>query len=111
MKIRKLKMKDVFPMSRIIKKIGIKEIMKQATKNLTGKEGTAEAQKQVGTEMFAVILENLHLAETEVTAFLADLVGMKPEQFAELEFDQLASVYDQLKQLPGIASFLKQASQ
>ncbi|WP_054028134.1 hypothetical protein [Bacillus sp. FJAT-28004] len=116
-KLRKLQLKDIFPMSRIIKKIGIKEIMKQAAaaleenKEAASKRTTEAKQMQAGVEMLAVVLENIHLAEKEVTDFLASLAGMESEKFAELDIEQLASVFDQFKGLPGLSSFLKQASQ
>lgn len=114
--LRKLKTKDIFPMSRIIKKIGIKEIMKQAAaaldKKSTGEKiNTEDKQMQAGIEMLAVILENIYLAESEVNAFLADLVGLKPEQFAELDIEELTSVFDQLRNMTGLSGFLKLASQ
>lgn len=115
-KLRKLQMKDIFPMSRIIKKIGIKEIMKQAAAALEKKEEGSEQstdakQMQAGMEMLAVVLENIHLAEKEVTDFLASLAGMESEKFAKLDIEQLGSVFDQFKGLPGLSSFLKRASQ
>lgn len=116
-KLRKLQLKDIFPMSRIIKKIGIKEIMKQAAAALENKkpeaseQSTEAKQMQAGMEMLAVVLENIHLAEKEVTDFLASLAGMEPEAFASLDIEQLGSVFEQFKELPGLPSFLKQASQ
>lgn len=118
-KLRKLQLKDIFPMSRIIKKIGIKEIMKQAAAALENKKPkvsekeqlTEAKQMQAGMEMLAVVLENIHLAEKEVTDFLASLAGMEPEAFASLNIEQLGSVFEQFKELPGLSSFLKQASQ
>lgn len=115
LQIRKLKFSDIFPMSKIIKKIGIKEIMRQATasvdKNGSTAGTTADKQMEAGIAMLAVVLENIHLAEEEVTEFLANLVGLEPKAFADLPFDQLASIYDQLRKMPGLADFLQRASQ
>lgn len=116
-KLRKLQVKDIFPMSRIIKKIGIREIMKQAAAALEGKKDNASEQTtegkqmQAGIEMLAVVIENMHLAEKEVMDLLASLAGMESDRFAELDIEQLASVIDQFKGMPGLTSFLKQASQ
>ena len=114
--MRSLKTKDIFPMSRILKKIGLKEIMKEAAANAAkpsdGEEITKrEVQMRTGAEIFAAVFENLPQAEEETNALLASLCGMTPEQFAELDFETILSVLDAFKNQKGIANFLKLASQ
>jgi hypothetical protein len=112
-KIRPLKTKDIFPMSRILKKINLKEALKEAIAGATSaKDRIAKDQNQtrLGVDLVMLAFENLHLAEDEVNAFLADLAGLKPAEFAELEFEAALAILDQLKGQKAFASFLQQAA-
>lgn len=122
MQVRSLKTKDIFPMSRILKKIGLKDVIREAAANMAAnaksankpedkRSAAASAQMKLGADIVATLFENLYLAEEETNAFLADLVGMKPEEFAELELTDTLGIIDQLKGSKVFASFLKQASQ
>ena len=97
--LRNLKTSDIFKMSKILKQMKLKIDVKDKT------------QSQVGAELIVAVFENLHLAEDSVNEFLADLSGMKKEEFANLEFEKAMEIIKEFKSIPAIASFFKQANQ
>lgn len=98
--LRELKTSDIFKMSKILKKMDLK---------INEVEGKTE--KQVGAELILSLFENIHLAEKEVNEFLADMVGMKPEEFSELPLEKTFEIIKEFKNISGLQNFLKQASQ
>lgn len=105
--IRDLKTSDIFKMSKILKKMGLKKEI-DVNDEKTKKEKT---QKQVGAELVVSIFENLHLAETEVNEFLAELTGYSAEEFSELSIVKTIEIIKEFKSISGLASFLDTASQ
>ena len=97
--MRELKTKDVFKMSKILKKISLKL------------ETNEKTQEQMGAELIIMIGENLHLAEKEVNDFMGDLVGITGEEFAELRIEETLEYVKQFKSMPGITNFFKLAGQ
>ena len=95
--MRELKTKDVFAMSRILKKMDLKL-------DVNGK-----TQEQVGAESLLAIFANIHLAEQELTGFLADLNGMTAEQLADKPFGELKAILGELFAHSGIEDFFKSA--
>lgn len=112
--IRPLVTKDIFPMSRILKKIGFREVMANAAASLDKVSGTSEraaknAQIAMGVTIVGAVFEELHRAEEEVNAFLASLAGITPEEFAELPIEDALGAFDQLREQQVFKSFLQQA--
>ena len=70
-----------------------------------------KTQQQVGAEFILTVFENLHLAETEVNEFLADLSGLSPEEFSQLPIEETLKILKEFKSIPGISSFFKLANQ
>lgn len=107
MQIRGLKTKDIFPMARILKKIGLKNLAEEAVSGIdtTGKE----AQMKLGVKLITSVFENLYLAQEETNAWLADLAGVDAAEFAELDIGVIMDIFQQLKEQPSFANFLKQA--
>lgn len=96
--MRPLKTSDIFKMSKILKKMNLKiEIGKEIS------------QIQLGVEFVQRILENIHLAEDEVNAFLAEFVGLSAEEFSELEIEETIEIITLFKEQKGLANFLKLA--
>lgn len=95
--MRELKTADIFKMSKILKKIDI-------TIDAEGK-----SSMQLGAEIILGAIENFHMAEKEITAFLADLIGITPKQFGELPITETMKYMEQFKELEGIESFFKLA--
>lgn len=96
--MRPLKTSDIFKMSKILKKINLKLDLSDKT-----------TQTAMGVQMVQRVIENLHLAEDEVNAFLADLVGLTPEKFADLPIEETIEIITLFKEQKGIINFLKLA--
>ena len=97
--MRELKTKDVFKMSKILKKMNLK----------LDTEG--KTQQQLGAELVLLITENLFMAEKEINDFMGDLVGVTGEEFAELPIMQTIKHFEEFKNIPGIDNFFKLAGQ
>src|SRR5690625_3172023 len=97
-KMRPLQLKDIFVMSKILKKMDLKMEISEGID-----------QTQMGVQFIQRVLENIHLAESEVNAFLADLVGISKEEFSELELQDAMEIFTLFKEQKGLADFLKQA--
>lgn len=96
--MRALKTSDIFKMSKILKKVNIKLE--------TGKDTT---QEEMGLQMIQKVLENIHLAEDEVSSFLGDLVGVEGKAFNELPIEDTLQIISLFKEQKGISNFLKLA--
>ena len=101
--MRNLITKDIFTMSKIIKKMGLKIKELEITETTT--------QMEAGASLIVKIFENLHLAQEEATAFFADLTEMTVEEFENLPLDKVFEIIKEFKNTAGVESFLKQAAQ
>ena len=99
MKIRELKTKDTFPLSRIFRKIGAKELLSAFERAANSADG------QGGLEVVALLVEQFGLVEDELLAFLGDLTGMTAKEFGELPLSDLKDVLAQLVRTPEVAGF------
>lgn len=102
--LRGLKAADVFMMTKIINKIGIKEVKDcfntpEVQKSITGTgaEDAAAVGMQVMLELATLVVSHLPNCENEIYQFLASLSGMKAEEVAELPmatfFDMILDVF------------------
>ena len=101
--MRELKTKDIFTMSKIVKKMGLKVKELEITETTT--------QMEAGVSFIVKIFESLHLAQEEVTVFFADLTEMTPEEFENLPIEKVFEFIKEFKNTAGLESFLKQAVQ
>lgn len=95
--MRNLKLKDTFAVSRILKKMHIRP---DVTKGVT--------QEQLGADLLFKFIENIGEAEDEVLALLADLKGMNAEELAEQDFEEMANLIEDFKNLKGLSGFFQQ---
>ena len=100
--MRELKTSDIFKMSKILKKMGIKVVAETS-------EGKDKSQNQMGAELVVTVLENIHLAEFEVNEFLGDLSGMTGDEFSKLSISEALKIIKEFKDLPGVSDFLQKA--
>jgi len=104
--MRPLKTKDIYTMSKILKKLDVK-----ITLDLNKFKG--KSQEQAGQLFFIELiknaLENLHFAQNEVNTFLAELVGIEANQFDELSIEDTVEIINQFKSQKGLATFLQLA--
>lgn len=95
--MRSLVFKDVFTVSRILKKMKIRpEIV----------DGIS--QEQFGAEVFFKFIENIGDAEEEVIAFIADLKGIKAKELANMDFEQVNNLIEEFKEMKGLKGFFTQ---
>ena len=105
--MRALQTNDVFAMSKILKKLGIK--FDVTAKNEAG-ETVFKTQEQIGSEAILQILENLHQAQREINAFLGSLVDKTGEEFGELDLiEEAMPIIQEFKENPKLANFFKLA--
>lgn len=102
--LRSLKASDVFLMTKIITKIGIKEIKNcfssDDIKNAINGDETGDTTAvgmQVMFELASLVVSHLSDCEREIYQFLSALSGMKAEEIAELPmttfFDMVMDVF------------------
>ena len=94
--MRKPNIKDTFLMSRIIKKIDLK--------NADIK--WEEKAETVGKEVIFYIIENIDKVEDEVSELISNIFEIEKEKALEVPLDE---VFEQLKNIEGIKNFFQQA--
>lgn len=65
-------------------------------------------QEQFGADLVFNFLENIGEAEEEVLGFIADLKGIKPDELANMDFEQVGTIIDEFKQMKGLKGFFTQ---
>ena len=111
-KMRNLQFQDVFTMSKIIKKTGIKNEVKDIfidTENRTGKHNNEITQEQ-GLQLSLLLFENLHYAEDEIFEFLTDLSGIKSEKLKKLSIGETIELFKAFGKLEGLENFFASAA-
>ena len=114
MELRKLTSKDIFPMSKIISKIGIKEFkecfesdaVKNATKDKNNVDVTALGMA-VMFDVAGVILAHLSDCENDIYNFLADLSGVSVKELQAVSMAELAEMIIDLVQKEEFKDFFK----
>ncbi|WP_100406265.1 hypothetical protein [Bacillus solitudinis] len=96
--MRSLVFKDVFTMSRILKKMQIKPEYKKSM-----------SQEELGIEIMLKVVEGIGDAEQEVTAFLADLKGIDVGRLATFDAEETFALIEEFKEHPQVNSFLQRA--
>ena len=94
--MRKPNIKDAFLMSRIIKKIDLKNADIQ----------WEEKAETVGKEVIFYIIENIDKVEDEVSELISNIFEVEKEKALEVPLDE---VFEQLKNIEGIKNFFQQA--
>ena len=105
--MRKLKGKDIFKMSKILKRIGLKNEIGSIVKSLETGEDKEELAMDLGVEFFAMIIENIHMAEKEIFDLLGDISGYTGEEYAERDLDLILDDIEQLKNSEDLMGFFK----
>lgn len=121
--LRSLQGADIFPMSAIIKKIGVKEFKNafqdEEIKSLVNSINNGEMSKdaaanQAGMTVILnivdVVLGNLPRAEKDIYKFLASLSGMKPDEVAALPMATFTGMVIDVIQKEEFKDFIKVVS-
>ena len=109
--IRKLKARDLFKFSKILKKLNNKNSLQNIIK--TANEKNLEEQDKVelyGTEILCFLIENLDEIEEDVYEFLADIAGMTPEGFSNLDLGDLVEIIRKIGQENNLSAFFAAVS-
>lgn len=122
--LRALCAKDVFPMVKIIRKIGLKDIgkafnpeeIKAITESVSEEENATvdSIAETVGVavvlKIVDVILENLEAAEQEIFGFLGGLAGMTADELGSLPMDVFFEMLMDTFQSKEFVGFMKVVS-
>ena len=95
--LRNLRSEDIFPMSKIISKIGFGELKSafesdQVKKLAKGGEGAEAVGMMVALDVGAIILSNLPSCETEIYSFLSGLTGAKVDELKKISLSDFAEL-------------------
>lgn len=100
--LRRLCTRDLFPMMRILSKIGISEFKKcfesagsNFKKNKNG-INIEEIGLAAALEIAETVLKNIGSCERDIYSFLADLSGMDPAEIPELDLTVFAEMVNEL---------------
>lgn len=121
--LRSLQGADIFPMSAIIKKIGVKEFknafqdeeIKRLVQSINNGDMSKDAAaNQAGMTVILnivdVVLGNLPRAEKDIYKFLASLSGMKPDEVAALPMATFTGMVIDVIQKDEFKDFIKVVS-
>lgn len=98
MEIRTITFNDVFELSRIVDKLGIKF------------EKGLKTDVEVGADFILKIMQNTHKAKNEVNNFLGSLFSISGEEFGELPLSEVMNCMKQLTEHEDFGSFLQTVS-
>lgn len=121
--LRELRAKDIFPMTVIIRKIGLKNIgrcfdpeeIKAITSSASGDDKTVDdIAEAVGISVILkivdVVLENLSEAEQEIFAFMAELSGLTVDNVGNLPMDTFFEMLVDIFKKKEFVGFMKVVS-
>ena len=119
--LKRLQSSDIFPMLRILSKIGVSdikecfsspEIMKAVSKAQASGEDVDLSSVGVGVvfEIAGVIIDNLPKCEQEIYVFLSRLSGMKPEEIMEMDAVVFFEMIVDVIKKPEFKDFIKVVS-
>jgi hypothetical protein len=98
--MRKLTALDLFKVSKIVRKMGIKI-------KVVDESGVRKSQQQIGADFAINIISSLDLAQDEIVSLIAELEGMTIE---EVENQSPKTLFEQISNLlaqEGVSDFLK----
>lgn len=92
-KLRPLKDSDLFPMLKILRKVGIGEFKSVFSHFVEDRKGNEKSEKEIGmaavVEAVEILVSNIPNAETEIYNLWSELSGIKAEIIREMEFGTL----------------------
>lgn len=121
-KFRELTSKDIFPMCKLIKKIGVMKLksafdsvdVKNAVSKTKGKKATDEAMSNLGVtvmfEIVGIILEDLPNCEKEIYDFLASVSDVEQADIEKMSIATFAQMIIDFIKKPEFKDFFKVVS-
>lgn len=112
LKLRKLKSKDLFTLTRFFKKIGVESIIAEFTNNteVNSKDSDAVEGRGVGiiNTLTSLIFDNLDTLESEINALLADLAETDEETIQNIGLVEYGQLVMELVQKEELKDFYPQ---
>lgn len=109
--MRNLKTSDLFSLSRILKKMDIKNELKKLVTNITGTpKERKKAEKELEIDMIMLFVENISNAEQDTYKFLSDLSGKTPQEIENQAPKETITMIKELFSKEGFNDFLSLAS-
>lgn len=104
--LRELKDKDLFPMLKILKKVGIREFKDAFVQVSIGEKSIKDIGILAAFDIVDILIGNLEKAEDEIYALWADISGMDIGDMKELEFGTLPlMIMDTFSSVKGTSFF------
>ncbi|AGK97626.1 hypothetical protein [Clostridium pasteurianum] len=96
--MRSLLTQDLFPLTRIVKKMNIKNDIKAIAKDLSGlsDEEKLKVKDSLNIDLMMLFIENIGSAEKEIYKLLSNLSGKTEKEIAE---QKLIETIDMLKEI------------
>jgi len=109
--MRKLITKDIFALSRIIKKMDIKKEISEVAQDVTGysSEEKIKAEAAMQTSLIMIFVENIGSAEVEIYKFLSDVTGSEVKEIEDMNLTAFMALIKELFSQEGIGDFLPSA--
>lgn len=104
----KLKGKHIFLLSKIVRKMDLKNKLPK-TQNVSGLTDEEKILKQedIGRQFLFTVIESLYLAENEIIELLADASSVEYEEIQSLSFSELIEKVKELFSSEDFQSFFK----
>ena len=109
--MRNLRTSDLFSLSKIIKKMNIKEDIKALVKNITNlnTEERKNVEKAMQIDLVMLFVENISTAEKEVYKLFADISSKSPKEIEEMGVSEFIELVQDLFNQEDIGDFLSMA--
>lgn len=103
--LRKLKDGDLFPLLKILRKVGLSNF-KETLQVLASGKSIEEVGISVILNIGEVVIGHLDSAEDEIYSLWSDMSGLSPDEIKEMEFGTLPlMIYDSFSEVKNVAFF------
>jgi hypothetical protein len=109
MEIRELNVKDIFKLTSIIRKMGIRKELLAVPKPKKEDGDTKDTAEGYGIQLIMVVLENLDQAEKDICSFFGDLCGKSADEFKAMSLKELGEFIAELRKVEGLGDFFQSA--
>lgn len=104
--MRELKLKDIYKLSAIIDKMQVKADL---NKLMDDAKQQSDAQAYIGGQMIMILISRLHMAQKEVSTFLADLTDKTAEELDNLSIKEVTNLFKELFSQNDMSGFFNSA--
>jgi len=104
--MRELQFSDSFLFSEIIDKMNIQADLNKLFDDAKARK---DSQEYLGGQLILMISKRWHLAQKEITHFIAELTEKTPEEVSKMKLSELKGLLKELFSNPEFADFFKSA--